>query len=62
MNYLITILQLRAGCLLLNLAAGLKIADSNIGLIYCSPFSYHSSNFAIAKCSLLLALKSDSEE
>ena len=30
--------------------------------LYCSPFSYRSSNFAIAKLSLLLALKSDSEE
>ena len=28
----------------------------------CSPFGYRSSNFAIAKLSLLLALKSDSEE
>ena len=30
--------------------------------LYCSPFSHRSSNFAIAKLSLLLALKSDSEE
>ena len=31
-------------------------------ILYSSPFSYRSSNFAIAKLSLLLALKSDSEE
>ena len=30
--------------------------------LYCSHFSYRSSNFAIAKLSLLLVLKTDSEE
>ena len=40
-----------------------EYCDSKIGLFsIASPFSYRSSNFAIAKLSLLLALKSDSEE
>ena len=37
-------------------------SNSSFTFFYCSPFSYRSSNFAIAKLSLLLALKSDSEE
>ena len=36
--------------------------SSNSSFLYCSPFSYRSSNFAIEKLLLLLALKSDSEE
>ena len=38
------------------------ISSNSSFIHYCSPFSYRSSNFAIAKLSLLLALKSDSEE
>ena len=38
------------------------ISSNSSFILYCSPFSYCSFNFAIAKLSLLLALKSDSEE
>ena len=38
------------------------ISSNSWFIQYCSPFCYRSSNFAIAKLSLLLTLKSDSEE
>ena len=42
--------------------AFIQYCGSNIGLFSIAFFSYRSSNFAVAKLSLLLALKSDSEE